>query len=441
MKRIISFIMTVLTVMSTMVFAVSADAGTCLKLTDTSSGAIGYAQGTSAISEKIKAEGGVTLMFDVYVESVASVPSGDRAEITTFTGSGYNYVSYDLISGKFTADTATDWVADGSKSLTNVASKDCAISTGMWYQMAFRFDGNTAYAYLNGTLMMTANFSSNNTDYIILYPRYCTLLIDNVKICAKDYDVASASGTVWGTETFEAQTTTSSSSVWYAGSDGYTLYDHTNGKDYTGGTDSGIIGQSVDFSTKITTALELANRSAYVALNYKTLYVMGCFGAPMTDANKTRYTNNHSYNMTANRAAMIMAASSDTFGFDCVCFIKALLWGWCGDTSKTYGGASYASNGVPDVSADGMIALCSDVSTDFSTIEVGEVVWMSGHIGVYIGGGLAVECTPKWDNCVQITAVGNIGTVSGYNTRTWTKHGKLPYVTYSGITDATLVGS
>lgn len=26
------------------------------------------------------------------------------------------------------------------------------------------------------------------------------------------------------------------------------------------------------------------------AQNYKTLYVMGCFGAPMTAANKTRYT-------------------------------------------------------------------------------------------------------------------------------------------------------
>ena len=63
-------------------------------------------------------------------------------------------------------------------------------------------------------------------------------------------------------------------------------------------------------------------------------------------------------------------------------------------------------------------------------IEVGEYLWMNGHCGVYIGNGLAVECTPKWDNKVQITAVGNIGSKSGYNTRTWTKHGKLPYITY-----------
>lgn len=55
------------------------------------------------------------------------------------------------------------------------------------------------------------------------------------------------------------------------------------------------------------------------AQNHKTLYVMGCFGAPMTAANKTRYTQNHKYNRQAARTAMIKAASADTFGFDCVC--------------------------------------------------------------------------------------------------------------------------
>ena len=36
------------------------------------------------------------------------------------------------------------------------------------------------------------------------------------------------------------------------------------------------------------------------------------------------------------------------------------------------------------------------------------------------------------ENKVQITAVGNIGSKAGYNTRRWTKHGKLPYVDYTG---------
>ena len=170
-----------------------------------------------------------------------------------------------------------------------------------------------------------------------------------------------------------------------------------------------------------------------VAKNYKTLYVMGCFGAPMTESNKTRYCNNHSYNKQAARQKMINAASSDTFGFDCVNLIKAILWGWKGDKTKTYGGAQYAINGVPDINADGMIAKCLNVSTDFSNLEIGEAVWCPGHIGVYIGDGLAVECTPAWDNCVQVTACNR--SVSGYNRRNWKKHGRLPYITYEKETN------
>lgn len=171
-----------------------------------------------------------------------------------------------------------------------------------------------------------------------------------------------------------------------------------------------------------------------IATNYKTLYVMGCFGAPMTTANKKRYIDHHPYNKQASRVKLINAASADTFGFDCVCLIKGVLWGWSGDKSKIYGGAKYATKGVPDVNADMMINLCSEVSTNFSKIEVGEAVWTNGHIGVYIGNGLAVECTPAWKNKVQITACNC--SKPGYNTRKWKKHGKLPYIDYTVASEA-----
>ena len=182
----------------------------------------------------------------------------------------------------------------------------------------------------------------------------------------------------------------------------------------------------------------LVDKAVDIAQHYKTLYVMGCFGAPMTAANKKRYTQNHSYNKAAARVAMINAATADTFGFDCVNLIKGILWGWTGDKGKTYGGAAYPTaaalkaGACPDVGADGMIAKCTGVSTTgWASMLPGEAVWMSGHIGIYIGNGLAVECTPKWANKVQITAVGNIGSKAGYNTRTWTKHGRIPWVDYS----------
>lgn len=171
-----------------------------------------------------------------------------------------------------------------------------------------------------------------------------------------------------------------------------------------------------------------------IATNYKTLYVMGCFGAPMTTANKKRYIDHHPYNKQPARVKLINAASADTFGFDCVCLIKGVLWGWSGDKSKIYGGAKYARNGVPDVDANAMINLCSEISTDFSKIEIGEAVWTNGHIGVYIGNGLAVECTPAWKNRVQITACNC--SKPGYNTRKWKKHGKLPYIDYAAASTA-----
>ena len=182
----------------------------------------------------------------------------------------------------------------------------------------------------------------------------------------------------------------------------------------------------------IKTGKELAAACVDVAKNYKTLYVMGCFGAPLTGANISRYCNNHAYNQQENRKAMIKARANQTppyFGFDCVCMIKAILWGWSGNQARHYGGANYISNGVPDISADQMIKVCTEVSEDFSKIEVGEVVWMPGHIGVYVGDGKAVECTPKWANGVQITAC-NRG-IKGVHRRNWKKHGKLPYVEYS----------
>jgi LysM repeat protein len=68
-----------------------------------------------------------------------------------------------------------------------------------------------------------------------------------------------------------------------------------------------------------------------------------------------------------------------------------------------------------------MIEKCSNLSTDFNNITPGEAVWIKGHIGVYIGNGQVVECTPAWKDGVQITNLSQ---------RQWTKHGKLPYIEY-----------
>lgn len=185
---------------------------------------------------------------------------------------------------------------------------------------------------------------------------------------------------------------------------------------------------------KIETARQLAQACLDVAINYDTFYVLGCCGSPLSERNKNRYMDAHSFNRKASRKNVLLYCNKDDFGFDCVCLIKALLWGWSGNSDKVYGGAVYLANGVPDIGADEMIKVCKDVSTDFTSIQPGELLWCKGHVGIYVGDGLAVECTYRWNDGVQRTAVLNIGKKDGFYGRKWTKHGKLPYVTYDAVT-------
>ena len=113
--------------------------------------------------------------------------------------------------------------------------------------------------------------------------------------------------------------------------------------------------------------------------------------------------------------------------------IKGLLWGWRGDLSERYGGATYKNHDIPDLCANDLVKACPDASTDFSKIEIGEAVWKDGHIGIYVGGGLSVECTYRWEDGVQITACNT--SREGRHSRVWTKHGRLPYISYTGATE------
>lgn len=163
-----------------------------------------------------------------------------------------------------------------------------------------------------------------------------------------------------------------------------------------------------------------------IATNQKTVYAWGMFGSIITkdriEDKAKQYPYWYASQKINNVFAPIYRGKDLVWGFDCVGLIKGVLWGWSGDQSKSYGGATYASNGVPDISADAMIDRCKGVNSDMTKINVGEFLWMKGHCGIYIGNGEVVESTPKWENGVQITAL---------SARSWLKHGKLPYVEYA----------
>lgn len=176
------------------------------------------------------------------------------------------------------------------------------------------------------------------------------------------------------------------------------------------------------------TAELLVRRAKAIASGVKTLYVRGGFGQPLVSANKIRLLLGFAENRVPERTRRIWAADPNTFAFDCSGLIKGILWGWTGDSGDPCGGAVCPSNGVPDLRADDLIAVCRNVSEDFSNLVPGEVVWLREHIGIYIGEGLVVESSPLGAYGVQQTACGIDR--PGYLRRDWEKHGKLPYVTY-----------
>ena len=108
---------------------------------------------------------------------------------------------------------------------------------------------------------------------------------------------------------------------------------------------------------------------------------------------------------------------------DCIGLIKG--YGWLDTESMTIG---YAANGMPDYGADQMYQACKKAGTlnedygDLSTMpEIpGLMLWKSGHAGVYIGGGYAIEAMGTSKGVVKTKVSG----------RGWQGWGKLPYIEY-----------
>lgn len=100
---------------------------------------------------------------------------------------------------------------------------------------------------------------------------------------------------------------------------------------------------------------------------------------------------------------------------DCSGLIKGTLWGY--PYNGTYGHI------YPDVNANTIMSTyCYEKSSNFNNITRGEFVWMSGHIGVYIGNGKVCECSPKWENGIQITELSQ---------RKWKLHAKSKWLDYA----------
>ncbi len=169
---------------------------------------------------------------------------------------------------------------------------------------------------------------------------------------------------------------------------------------------------------KIMTDKELQSKVLDIAKNYSTCYLYGGLGQLVDDSIISAKKKQLPKWYTIARVLGLKKLVGKTYyGFDCVNLIKAILWGWNnGEMGK------YKSNTVPDTNANGFIALCENVSTDMSDIKPMELIWFSGHVGLYLGDGQCVECAPSL-NKVAVTKLSYQGA--------WSKHGELPWIEYT----------
>lgn len=172
---------------------------------------------------------------------------------------------------------------------------------------------------------------------------------------------------------------------------------------------------------------DFLDKAKFIADDCATMYMMGGHGHSLTWNNTfNELIRDYNYNKRHEqelRTQFEKLKPDHPFAFDCCGLIKGIIWGFDGDWGEYGGGTVYQSNGLLDENQDGLLEYYGvDVSTDFNKIEAGEMLYMSGHCGIYMGNGEVIECTPKWESKVQWTKLTD---------RPWTKHCKLSVIDYT----------
>lgn len=160
---------------------------------------------------------------------------------------------------------------------------------------------------------------------------------------------------------------------------------------------------------------------AYAKAQLGKPYWYGTFGQAGTPSLLTQKQRQYSSYYTAEN----MARCRTQYGqkvHDCIGLIKGYLW--CDsntDTTPRY-------NVNQDKSANGMYNVCKERGAIGTMPDIaGVLVFMDGHVGVYIGNGEVIEAMNFKKGVVKTKLAG----------RGWTRWGKCPYITYTSGATAT----
>ena len=144
-------------------------------------------------------------------------------------------------------------------------------------------------------------------------------------------------------------------------------------------------------------------------------YVWGSYGNVLTENQLQQYIS-ISGSRVSDKEEYIRSHWMGRRTSDCVGLIKGYGW-YNSDTGKI----EYGTNGMPDLSANGMHNAAIEKGPMSTMPEIpGLAVWQEGHIGIYIGNGYVIQAANTFD--------GVIKTKLSYNR--WQEWLKVPYINY-----------
>ena len=176
----------------------------------------------------------------------------------------------------------------------------------------------------------------------------------------------------------------------------------------------------IDLSNTDKNNLDLV-KWAQMAYDNKWGYVWGSHGNVLT-ANELKRLEKTFGSHVTDKEEYIKSHWLGRRTSDCVGLIKG--YGWYDETSGTI---KYGTNGMKDVTADGMFNAAVEKGPISTMPNIpGIAVWHQGHIGVYIGNGYVIHAANTYDGVIK-TPITSSG---------WTHWLKVPYINYIEETDA-----
>lgn len=170
----------------------------------------------------------------------------------------------------------------------------------------------------------------------------------------------------------------------------------------------------IDLSNTDKNNLDLV-KWAQMAYDNKWGYVWGSHGNVLT-ANELKRLEKTFGSHVTDKEEYIKSHWLGRRTSDCVGLIKG--YGWYDETSGTI---KYGTNGMKDVTADGMFNSAVEKGPISTMPDMpGIAVWHQGHIGVYIGNGYVIHAANTYDGVIK-TPITSSG---------WTHWLKVPYINY-----------